>query len=194
MTSQTPTVSWQRVQNSEDTNTEMAGSLHHHLLQVNHPVTGMLEISVQYSSSVCEELSSVLYTGEPSCTLCQTTCTYVIPLYSLLVEGVLTNISLDTRLSIESRDCIASPENYILVVTFTNTDTELRQSVDISFNSIVEYDVGDMLMTDTVYLIIVELLETTTDTVIDEMNTTIRTPPESGESYSPCDRDRDSRI
>ena len=96
---------------------------------------------------------------------------------------MLTDISLNTSLIIESRDCIASPENYTLVVTFTNTHTELRQSVNISFKSTVEHDVGDMLMADTVYLIIVVLVETTSDTVIDEMNTTIRTPPEPGYYY-----------
>ena len=96
------------------------------------------------------------------------------------VKGVLTDISLNTSLIIESRDCIASPEDYTLVVSFNNTDTDLQQSVNISFNSTVVHDVGDMLMEDTVYLIIVVLVETTSNTVIDEMNTTIRTPPQPG--------------
>ena len=104
--------------------------------------------------------------------------------HSTLVKGVLTSISLNTSLIIESRDCIASPENYTLVVSFTNTDTDLQQSVNISFNSTVVHDVGDMLMPDTEYLIIVVLVETTSDTVIDEMNTTIRTPPQPGYYYS----------
>ena len=93
---------------------------------------------------------------------------------------MLTDISLNMCLIIESRDCIASPENYTLVVSFTNTDTGRQQSVNIPFNSTVVHDVGDMLMADTVYLMIVVLVETTSDTVIDEMNTTIRTPPQSG--------------
>ena len=98
---------------------------------------------------------------------------------------MLTGISLNTSLIIESRDCIASPENYTLVVSFTNTDTDLQQPVNISFNSTVVHDVGGiMLMADNVYLIIVVLVETTSDIVIDEMNTTIRTPPQPGYYFS----------
>jgi hypothetical protein len=154
MTSQTPTVTWHRVQDSEDKYSEKAGSKNYHQLYINHSVTGMLDIDITYSNGVCEKSNATKYN----------------------VEGVLTSISLNTSLIIESRDCIASPENYTLVVSFTNTDTDLQQSVNISFNSTVVHDVGDMLMADTVYLIIVVLVETTSDTVIDEMNTTIRTP------------------
>jgi hypothetical protein len=156
MTSQTPTVTWHRVQDSEDKYSEKAGSKNYHQLYINHSVTGMLDIDITYSNGVCEKSNATKYN----------------------VEGVLTSISLNTSLIIESRDCIASPENYTLVVSFTNTDTDLQQSVNISFNSTVVHDVGDMLMADTVYLIIVVLVETTSDTVIDEMNTTIRTPPQ----------------
>ena len=66
MTSQTPTVSWHRVQDSEDMYSEKADSNEYHQLHLNHAITGMLEIIVHYSSCVCEELSSVVYTGEAS--------------------------------------------------------------------------------------------------------------------------------
>ena len=98
------------------------------------------------------------------------------------VERVLSRISFistNTTLIVQSRDCIDSPENYTLVVTFTNNLTE---SLNISFNAFIVCDVGDVikLMADTVYIISVVLVETTSDTVIDEMNMTIKTLPEPG--------------
>ena len=69
MTSQTPTISWHRVQDSKDNDYEKADSKEYHQLYLNYSVTGMLEIIVQYSNSACEKLSSVVYTGEPSFTV-----------------------------------------------------------------------------------------------------------------------------
>ena len=94
-------------------------------------------------------------------------------------RGVLTSVSVSgTTLIIQSRDCIASPENYMIVATFTDTSTEL---VNVSFNSTIEHDVGDDVMPDTQYSITVVLVETTSNTVIDE-RTSFITPsgPEPG--------------
>ena len=98
------------------------------------------------------------------------------------VEGVISRISFDSTnktLFIQSRDCIASPENYTLVVTFTNNHSE---SLNISFNSSIVHYVGDEieLVPDTAYVIDVALVETTSDEVIDKINMTIKTPPEPG--------------
>ena len=89
-------------------------------------------------------------------------------------RGVLTSVSVSgTTLIIQSRDCIASPENYRIVATFTDTSTEL---VNVFFTSIIEHDVGDEVMPDTQYSITVVLVETTSNTVIDERTTSFTTP------------------
>ena len=62
MTSQTPTISWRRVQNKHY---EKASSKDYHQLQLNHSVTGLLEINVTFSNSACEKSNTVQYTGEP---------------------------------------------------------------------------------------------------------------------------------
>ena len=89
-------------------------------------------------------------------------------------RGVLTNVSMSgTTLIIQSRDCIASPENCRIVAAFTDTSTEL---VNVPFNSTIEHDVGDEVMPDTQYSITVVLVETTSNTVIDERTTSFTTP------------------
>ena len=91
-------------------------------------------------------------------------------------RGVLTGVSVSgTTLIIQSRDCIASPENYRIVATFTDASTEL---VNISFNSTIEHDVVDEVMPNTQYSITVVLVETTSNTVIDERTTSFTTPSE----------------
>ena len=91
-------------------------------------------------------------------------------------RGVLTSVSVSgTTLIIQSRDCIASPENYRIVATFTDTSTEL---VNVSFNSTIEHDVGDDVMPEIQYTITVALVETTSNTVIDEQITSFTTPSE----------------
>ena len=90
-----------------------------YLLILNYSVTGLLEISVTFSSHVCSKtvISCV------SLSLMVTFCT---------ARAVLTGVSVNgTTLIIQSRDCIASPENYRIIATFTNTSTEL---VNVSFN------------------------------------------------------------
>ena len=104
------------------------------------------------------------------------------------VEGVLTNVSFnstDTTLVIVSRDCIPSPEDYTLVVTFINTLNQLEQApqvISLNFSSTVTVvlDMEEELTPDTLYNVSVEIVETTSGIVIDEMNTTIRTPQEPG--------------
>ena len=64
MTSQTPTVSWHRVQDSEDKHYEKADSKEHHQLHLNHSITGMLEIDITFSNSACEKSNAVKYNSE----------------------------------------------------------------------------------------------------------------------------------
>ena len=64
MTSQTPTVSWCRVQESEDKYSEKASSKEYHQLHINHSVTGMLDIDITYSNGVCEKSNATKYNGE----------------------------------------------------------------------------------------------------------------------------------
>ena len=64
MTSRTPTISWHRVQDNGDTFSEKANSQEYHQLLLNHSVTGIVEIIVNFSSSACEKSSSVEYTGK----------------------------------------------------------------------------------------------------------------------------------
>ena len=104
------------------------------------------------------------------------------------VEGVLTNVlfnSTDTTLVIVSRDCIPSPEDYTLVVTFISTLNQLEQvphviSLNFSSTLTVVLDMEEELTPDTLYNVSVEIVETTSGIVIDEMNTAIRTPQEPG--------------
>ena len=84
------------------------------------------------------------------------------------VEGVLTSVYLRSRtLVIESRDCISSPQNYRIIITTPPTTT------NVSFNETVEYDLEDVSPGTTVT---VQLVETTSNTIIDERNYTIPYP------------------
>ena len=163
------TISWHRVQSSEDIHYESVSTEEFHQLNLNYSVTGPLEIAVTFSGAR-EKTSTIEYTGE----LClYFLCGTLREIASTAVEGVLTNISFSSAnrtLIILSRDCIASPENYTLVVTFISTQDK---SVTVPFNSTVVLDVGDVLIPNTMYYISVELVETTSGVVIDEMNTTV---------------------
>ena len=100
--------------------------------------------------------------------------TSLILVFLYTVRKVLANISVSgTTLSIQSRDCIASPENYRIVATFTNTRTEL---VNVPFNTTIEHDMGNKVFPNTEYNITVVLMETTSDTVIDERTESVTTP------------------
>ena len=71
-------------------------------------------------------------------------------------------------LVIESRDCVGRPENYRIRVCFVDTPTP---PLVLDFSTTVEYDLGGNV---TSYKTIrVELVETTSNTTIDEMDTTI---------------------
>ena len=74
-------------------------------------------------------------------------------------------------LFIESRDCIASPENYRIVVT--STDTPSTELVNVSFSPTIEHDVGDVVRPNTQYTITVVLVETTSNTIVEEIITNI---------------------
>ena len=58
------TVIWHRVQKSEEVHYEKASSEVFHLLNLNYSVTGLLEISVTFSSAVCEKSSTIEYLGK----------------------------------------------------------------------------------------------------------------------------------
>ena len=57
------TVSWHRVQSSEDIYYESANTGDYFLLNLNHSMTGLLEITVTFSSGDSEKSSVVVYFG-----------------------------------------------------------------------------------------------------------------------------------
>ena len=89
-----------------------------------------------------------------------------------IVSSILISVELNSTsfLIIESRDCIVSPENYSIVVTINDTDTKL---LNVTFNSNIQYDVGDQLMPNIQYIIRTVIIEMTSSTVIDENITII---------------------
>ena len=72
---------------------------------------------------------------------------------------------------IESRDCTASPENYRIVVS--STDTPYTELLNLSFSPTIEHDVGGLVAPGSQYTVRVQLIEITSDTVIDERNYTL---------------------
>ena len=128
-----------------------------------------MEIAVTLSSAFCIKTTVTHYLGKTvflSCGVCHS-----LHIYSA-VEGVLTSVSLRSRtLVIESRDCIASPENYRIVVT--STDTPSTELVNISFSPTIEHDVGDVVRPNTQYTIRVQIVEKSSNTTTDEMTTTV---------------------
>ena len=93
-------------------------------------------------------------------------------IFIFIVSSILISVELNSTsfLIIESRDCIASPENYSIVVTINDTDTKL---LNVTFNSNIQYDVGDQLMPNIQYIIRTVIIEMTSSTVIDENITII---------------------
>ena len=148
---------------------ERASSEDYHLLTLDYSETGPVEIAVTFSSAVCNKTTVTHYLGKTvflSCGVCHS-----LHIYSA-VERVLTSVSLRSRtLVIESRDCIASPENYRIVVT--STDTPSTELVNVSFSPTIEHDVGDVVRPNTQYTIRVQIVETTSGAVIDHNTTTI---------------------
>ena len=128
-----------------------------------------MEIAITVSSKVCNKTTVTNYSSK----------TNVLHEYyfhnflCIIVERVLTGVSLRDKslLVIESRDCIARPENYRIVVT--STDMTLTQLVNVSFNQTIEHDVGGLVEPASQYTIRVELVETTSGVAIDERNYTI---------------------
>ena len=161
MTSVTTIISWHGVHSSGATHYERGSSEDSHLLALDYSETGQVEIAVTFSSAVCNKTTVTHYLGKTvflSCGVCHS-----LHIYSA-VEGVLTSVSLRSRtLVIESRDCIASPENYTLIIMATPTS-----SVNVSFNTTVEYDLLVNLST-----IRIMLVEEVSGATIDEKNYTI---------------------
>ena len=95
---------------------------------------------------------------------------------------MITDVSFspdDRALIIQSRDCIASPEYYSVVVHYINTQNEVEQtSLNVSFNTTVVVDLGDELIPDTLYNFSVRIVESRSGVVIDEMSITDTTPPD----------------
>ena len=173
------TISWRGVHSSGATHYERGSSEDSHLLTLDYSETGPVEIAVTFSSAVCNKTTVTHYLGKTvflSCGVCHS-----LHIYSA-VEGVLTSVSLRSRtLVIESRDCIASPENYRIVVT--STDTPSTELVNVSFSPTIEHDVGDVVRPNTQYTITVVLVETTSNTIVEERNEVIIIiVPPSGES------------
>ena len=152
-----------------------------------------MEIAVTFSSAVCNKTTVTHYLGKTvflSCGVCHS-----LHIYSA-VEGVLTSVSLRSRtLVIESRDCIASPENYTLIIMATPTSP-----VNVSFNTTVEYKLEDVVNLSTIG---VKLVEKESGATIDEKNYTIMSPtPDTTPTLTPtkpswfhiCDRVRENQA
>ena len=113
-----------------------------------------------FSSEVYSKTTVINYTSRIE----HVTCILFLklPVIYTLVERVLTVLSLRDKsvLVIESRDCIARPENYRIEVT-SMTDMTLTQLVNVTFNQKIEHDVGGLVEPGSQYPIRVELVETT---------------------------------
>ena len=77
------TISWHRVQSSEDIHYENASTEEFHQLNLNYSVSGQLEIAVTFSGA-CEKTSAIEYTGEPVF-LCRISCVALLD-RSLLLQ------------------------------------------------------------------------------------------------------------
>ena len=99
---------------------------------------------------------------------------------SIAVEEVITDVSFssaDRALIIQSRDCIASPEDYSVIVHYINTQNGVEQtSLNVSFNTTVVIGLGDELISNTLYNFTARIVERKSGVVIDEMSI-IEKPP-----------------
>ena len=71
-------------------------------------------------------------------------------------------------LIIESRDCIATPKEYSIVVTITDIDIDTEYFVTFNFNTSIECCVGNYVNSNNQYRIKTEIVEKKSSTVIDE--------------------------
>ena len=148
MTSVATTISWVWVHSWGDTrHYERVSSEDSHLLTLDYSETGPVEISVTFSSHLCNKTTVTHYLGNVllSCGVWSLRPSLspsfppLLPLspyiYNSTVEGVLTSVYLRSRtLVIESIDCISSPQNYRIIITTPPTTT------NVSFNETVEYN------------------------------------------------------
>ena len=58
--SRTPTISWYRVNSTDDVHYENASSEESHLLMIDYLETGPLKIAVTYSSPACNKTGDVI--------------------------------------------------------------------------------------------------------------------------------------
>ena len=139
----------------------------YYLLTIDYNETGPLEIAVTFSNDVSSKTTVIQYNSKSLVYIVIIKYVYIIIIRSILISVELNSTSF---LIIESRDCIASPENYSIVVTINDTDTKL---LNVTFNSNIQYDVGDQLMPNIQYIIRTVIIEMTSSTVIDENITII---------------------
>ena len=186
MTSVNTTISWVGVSGATR-QYERVISEDSHLLTLDYSETGPVEISVTFSSHLCNKTTVITYLRK-TVYACLEVC---VPHSLSTVEGVLTSVYLRSRtLVIESRDCIADLQNYSIII---NTPTTM---MNVSFNTTVEHYLQDVSPGT---IVTVQLVETTSNTIIDERNYTIPyptptrtptvTPTEPGEfpSLRKCD-------
>ena len=86
---------------------------------------------------------------------------------------MIANVSLRSRtLVIESRDCIASPQRYDIVVTFI--DSPSTEPANIPFSPHIEIDAeSNVISPISSFTITVQVVETVSGTIIDEVATTL---------------------
>ena len=168
MASVATTISWVGDHSSGATrHYERVSSEDSHLLTLDYSETGPVEISVTFSSHLCNKTTVITYLGKTVCSCLEVCVPHSLTIHSP-VEGVLTSVYLRSRtLVIESRDCISSPQNYRIRISSFDTPTLL---VVLPFNTTVEYDLGDIM---SLKYIRVELVDTSSNTTIDEMDATI---------------------
>lgn len=139
-----------------------------HLVEFHH-LERIIDIAVTFSNIGCSK----------------TTLTHYI------VERVLTSVSLKAqKLVIESRKCVSNPKRYEyrIVATLLSNSSALDLG-NISFSSTLEYDVGDLLLPNKLYLVNVKLAEEHSDIAIDEMNTTIQLDTSLNNGDATCQTD-----
>ena len=105
---------------------------------------------------------------------------YNYVLFLSVVKRVITDVSFspaNRALIIQSRDCIASPEDYSVVVHYINAQNGVEQtSLNVSFNTTVVIGLGDELVRNTLYSFSARIFERKSSVVVDEMSITVKTP------------------
>ena len=164
----TTTISWRGVHSSGARHYERGSSEDSLLLTLDYSETGPVEIAVTFSSAVCNKTTTITHSlGKTVFLSCGVYVCHSLHMHSP-VKGVLTSVYLRSRtLVIESRDCVGDGENYGIIIA---TPTTL---VIVSFNAMVEYNVGKVSPGT---MITVQLVYTSSNTIIDERNYTIIYP------------------